>query len=415
MRVESLRAIRWWRILPLGIITCVLACGVPERDIDPTVILISFDGFRSDYPEKAETPNLDLLASQGVRAEGLIPIFPSKTFPNHYTLVTGLYAEHHGIVANNMQDPDTGERFSLDDRTQVENGRWWGGEPIWVTLAKQGKKSATLFWPGSEAEIQGHRPDYWRRFDGKVSYHDRVEQALAWLDLPESERPAFISLYFSASDNAGHEYGPDSKETREAIERLDATLGELLAGLRSRGLFDSVNLIVVSDHGMAGCDPSRVVFLDDCLDLRRANLIDWNPVAAMRPAETDRESVFHALDGCNPHLKVYRKEQLPERFHYRDNPRIPPIIAIADEGWVIDSHSHFDKEGGHVALGNHGYDNQLKSMWGIFFAHGPAFPRGERIAPLPNVDVYPLMARILGVEAARNDGDPATVEAILKR
>ncbi len=391
------------------------ACGGrPIPKTGPTVILVSFDGFRWDYPEKTETPNLDLLEAEGVRAEGLIPVFPSKTFPNHYTLVTGLYAEHHGIVANNMLDPSTGARFSLGDRSQVEDGRWWGGEPIWVTLAKQGRKSGTLFWPGSEAEIQGYRPTYWSRFDGSVSYDQRVARALSWLDLPDRDRPAFVSLYFSATDHAGHDHGPDSDEAMEAIRRLDATLGKLLEGLRIRGLFDSVNVIVVSDHGMATCDPERVVFLDDCVQLGRANVIDWNPVAAMRPADRDLEAVYRGLVNCNPHLRVYRKQEIPERFHYRDNPRIPPIVALADEGWVIESRDHFEKSGRKVALGNHGYDNQLKSMWGVFFARGPAFPRGKRFGPLPNVDVYSLMTRILGVQPAPNDGDPQVVDAILR-
>ncbi len=394
----------------------LLGCGGASGfKAGPIVILVSFDGFRWDYSEKTETPNLDRMAREGVRAEGLIPSFPSKTFPNHYTLVTGLYPEHHGIVANNMLDPETGARFSLGDRAEVEDGRWWGGEPIWVTLAKRGLKSGTVFWPGSEAEIKGFRPTYWSRFDSKVSYGERVARALSWLDLPEAERPSFVSLYFSATDHAGHDHGPDSPEVAEAVRQLDSTLGKLMKGLETRGLLDSVDIIIVSDHGMASCDPSRVVFLDDCVNVGRAKVIDWNPVAAFRPADRDLEGVFRGLVACNPHLRVFRKEEIPERFHYQASPRIPPIVAIADEGWVIDSRNHFEKTGGEVALGNHGYDNQLRSMWGIFFARGPAFRAGKKIDPLPNVNVYALMARILGVDPAPNDGDPKLVDDILSR
>lgn len=392
-----------------------MSCSVqrPGPSFEPTVLLVSFDGFRWDYQSRHETPNLDLLAAEGVRAEGLIPVFPTKTFPNHYSLVTGLYPENHGVVANNMYDPDLKASFSLGDRKAVEDGRWWGGEPIWVTLAKSRKKSAALFWPGSEAEILGFRPTYWTKFDSAMSYRDRVDRVLDWLDLPRPDRPVFVSLYFSAADTAGHDHGPDSPEVAEAVALLDRTLGRLIAGLRRRGLLDSVNLIVVSDHGMASTDASRVIFLDDCVNLARANVADWNPVAGLRPVPEDVEEIAGQLRECSEHWRVFRKEEVPERLHYRRHPRIPPVIAIADEGWSVTSRASFRRNQGRVSPGSHGYDNDLESMRGIFLARGPAFRKGVVVDSFSAVDVYPLMAEILGVAPAPNDGDAESGRRLL--
>lgn len=404
----------WRWLLAVCVVGAVAVCGPPQgQGLDPTVILVSFDGFRWDYRDKAETPNLDRLASEGARAEALIPVFPTKTFPNHYSIATGLHPEDHGIVANNMYDPEMKSKFGLSDRQAVGDGRWWGGEPIWVTLGKQGKKSAAMFWPGSEAEILGRRPTYWLKFDSEMGYADRVQRVLDWLELPRPDRPVFVSLYFSATDTAGHDHGPDSPEVAEAVALLDRTMGRLMEGLDQRGLLDSVNLIVVSDHGMAATDPSRVVFLDDCINIARANVVDWNPVAAMRPPDSEVEPILARLRGCSPHLQVYAKRETPERLHYREHPRIPPVIAIADEGWTITSRASFRRWQGEVAPGNHGYDNNLPSMWGVFFARGPAFRAGASVKSLSAVDVYPLMAEILSIQPAPNDGDPAAYRDLL--
>src|SRR5688572_15430716 len=232
----------------------LVACACAARGIDrgdgpAPVILISFDGFRWDYETKAPAPNLRSLAARGVRAESLIPSFPTKTFPNHYTIVTGLYPGHHGIVANNIHDPSTGRTLTLANRKEVGDPMWWGGEPIWVTAQRQGLTSGAVFWPGSEAPIGGMYPRCWKLFDDSYPPDDRVDEILGWLELPPVERPRFITLYFSDVDSAGHSFGPDSIEVQEAVRRVDGYLGRLLKGLDARGLTNAVNVVVVSDHG----------------------------------------------------------------------------------------------------------------------------------------------------------------------
>jgi predicted AlkP superfamily pyrophosphatase or phosphodiesterase len=390
-------------ILP-GLLLALLS-GCHEARLDPTIMLISLDGFRWDYPEKADTPNLDRLARSGVRAEGLIPVFPTKTFPSHYSIVTGLYAESHGIVGNNMYDAGLDSKFSLSNREAVGDGRWWGGEPIWVTAAKQGKKSATLFWPGSEARIKGYRPTYWMKYDEEMPYRQRIRQVLEWLELPPEDRPTFISLYFARADTVGHRYGPESEQLKEAVGNLDRTLGHLLEGLDSRLLTSKVDLLIVSDHGMTPLSQDRVIFLDEYINLSQVQMVEWSPVAAIRPRGSATGSVYEALKNAHPHMKVYLKDEIPDRLHYRNNPRIAPIIAIADEGWTITDRSYFERRQGRLSAATHGFDNQLKSMQGIFIAHGPSFRKGITVPAFSCVQVYPLMTHILGLDPAPHEAD----------
>ncbi len=393
---------------------CVASAPPPAPSPAP-VVLVSLDAFAWDFMEKTATPNLDALAARGVRAERLIPVFPTKTFPNHYSLVTGLYAEHHGIVANNMYDPVFESRFSLGDRSAVTDGRWWGGEPIWVTAEKQGLVAAAFFWPGTEAAIQGIRPTYWRNYDGGIPNEDRVTQVLAWLDLPEGERPSLITLYFSDVDDATHRYGTDAPETLAAIRAVDRMIGLLVAGLERRGMATSTNMVVVSDHGMVDTSPDRVIFLDDYLALEEVDIVDWNPVAAIRPLDADAEdSIYERLVAAHPHLRVFRKDEIPTRWHYREHRRIQPILAVADEGWSISSHPFFDLQPERMAGANHGYDNALLSMGAVFVAAGPAFRVGTRAEPFEAIHVYELLCRILGLTPAPNDGDVSVVRGLLR-
>lgn len=362
-----------------------------------TVILISFDGWRWDYAGLTATPHLDRLIARGARAGRLVPVFPAKTFPNHYSLVTGLHPGAHGVVSNNMYDPGTGERFSLGNRAAVEDGRWWGGEPLWVTAAREGLITAAMFWPGSEAEIDGIRPTYWHAYDGRVSGPARVQQVLEWLDRPEEERPVLLTLYFSDADSAGHQYGPGSPEVIAAIQRLDGWLGLLLDGLEARGLTDEVNVVVTSDHGMAATDPDAIILLDDYLDLSDVQVIDWSPLLGIWPQRTSADAVYDALRGRHPRLQVYRRDEMPARFHYRDHARIPPVLGLADEGWTITTRSRLRAQRADWNYGEHGYDNQLDSMHGLFVAAGPAFAQGVEIPRLEMTDVHPLLAGILGL------------------
>jgi predicted AlkP superfamily pyrophosphatase or phosphodiesterase len=375
-------------------------------DLKPTVILISIDGYRWDFPDKYPSPNLRELIRTGVRAE-MIPSFPSKTFPNHYTLVTGLYPGHHGIIANNMWDDEMKAGFKMDDRAAVHNARWWGGEPIWVTLHKQGQKAAAMFWPGSEAPIQGVYPDYWQAFDDKMEHSKRVQWVLQQLDRPAEERPTFSTLYFSAVDTAGHDFGPGTEEVRAAVMKVDDSIGELMQGLKERGIYDRVNLIVVADHGMASISNQGQLFLEDFVDLDKVQVVDWSPVLAIRAKDGNNEALYEQLKKM-AHVKVFRKAQLPERFHYRANPRVMPIIGIADLGWGITTRKRManrKKE----ERGTHGYDPAVRDMHAVFIAHGPAFQQGVTLKPFENVNVYPAIAQILGVKPAKNDGDAKVI------
>jgi predicted AlkP superfamily pyrophosphatase or phosphodiesterase len=375
------------------------------------LLLISLDGFRWDYLSVHEAPNLARLAAAGVRAEAMIPVFPTKTFPNHYTIVTGLYPEHHGIVSNTMYDPAFGASFSLSARDEVENGRWWGGEPLWVTAERQGLKSATCFWPGSEAPIRGVRPTYWMRYDAGLPGEARVAQVLDWLDLPPAARPAFVTLYFSEVDHFGHEAGPLAAETAAAVRRVDGYLGQLLRGLEARGLLDTVNLVIVSDHGMVETSPERVVYLEDFVDLDRLQVIDRSPVLMAYPAPGYEAAVYAALRQA-PHLQLFWKENLPARLHFRNHRRIPPLIGLADEGWSI-ALRRSDRPPEAYRGGTHGYDPAIASMHSLFVAHGPAFRKGVVVGPFENVHLYNLMATVLGLVPSANDGRLDAVATLL--
>jgi predicted AlkP superfamily pyrophosphatase or phosphodiesterase len=397
---------RWTlRVVVLLLALAVLAARAQERQ--PILVLVSFDGWRWDYINRATVPNLRALASRGVRSEGLIPSFPSKTFPNHYTIVTGLYPEHHGITSNNIADPDFPERFTMTAET-ARDARWWGGEPLWVTAIRQGLRASSMFWPGSEAAIQGVRPSEWKRFDDNVSNADRLTQVLDWLALPPNRRPSFITLYFSEVDHAGHDFGPDSPQVLEAARHLDEALGQLVSGIQTLGLLDQVTLVVVSDHGMSQLSDRRVVFLDDYADLAKVDIVDWTPVLELVPRAGSVEDVYRTLKGRHPSLAIYKREQVPRHLHYRDNPRIPPIIGIADDGWTITSHKRLaddvakDRKRG----GDHGYDTDLKSMHGLFVAAGPRIRHNTLVPEFQNIHLYDFLCGILGLTPAKNDGDP---------
>jgi predicted AlkP superfamily pyrophosphatase or phosphodiesterase len=385
----------------------------PERirDLKPSLLLVSFDGFRWDYVEKARTPNLHKLMKEGVSAEALIPSFPTKTFPNHYTIVTGLYPEHHGIVANNIWDPQLQKKFSMDNRAEVQDGLWWGGEPLWVTAANAGMKTGVLFWPGSEAEIKGVRPTYWLPHDSKMSHEDRLKVFFGWLDKSQQDRPQFFTLYFQDVDDAGHDVGPGSQQQVRAVEKIDETLGKLLAGLQQRGVYDQMNVVIVSDHGMVPVKPNNNIFIDDYIDETQVRVSDYSPVL-MLSAGDKNEQVIAKLRKAK-HMKVYARGDLPERLHFRDNDRIPPVIAIADPGWMIATHARFAKKK-KPSYGDHGYDNAVRDTWGIFIARGPAFKPGLRMPPFANIHIYNALCSSLALQPAPNDGSPAVLAPALR-
>ncbi|AFN57373.1 putative AlkP superfamily pyrophosphatase or phosphodiesterase [Zymomonas mobilis] len=365
------------------------------------LILISIDGFRADYIKRGLTPNLVSLAENGSYAKVMHPSFPSITFPNHYTLVTGLYPDHHGIVGNNMDDahitPDS--HFKMSDHQAVTDRRWWDeGEPLWVTAEKQGVVSATMFWPGSEADIEGVRPEMWRRFDSHVPFSERVDQVFSWLAYPEKKRPQFITLYFENVDHAGHLYGPDSQEVNDNLVKIDQTIGQLVQGLKQRGI--KANLVIVSDHGMAATSSDRVVALNKILDPRLYHVVTGGAYAGIEPSSGHSLKDLEPLLASHDHMQCWPKQQIPARFHYGQNPRVPGVVCAAEVGWSIMGN---DSMAAHATKGNHGYDNQTPEMGALFIANGPAFQKHKVIESMDNIDVQPLVAQVLKLKAPKGD------------
>ncbi|MEW5837028.1 MAG: ectonucleotide pyrophosphatase/phosphodiesterase [Pseudomonadota bacterium] len=408
-----------FRLLALALLPFIAACaGTPARDAGDhrpaPLLLISIDGYRHDYLARGFSPNLAALAHDGVRAVSMQPSFPSLTFPNHYTLVTGLRPDHHGIVHNTMEDPRLGH-FDLKNRRAVSHGRWWDeATPLWVSADRHGVKTATMFWPGTEADIQGMHPDHWRPYDGNVTADRRVDQVLAWLDLPGDRRPGFLTLYFDAVDHAGHDYGPDSPQVDQALRDTDEALGRLVAGLRRRGLLDRINLIVVSDHGMAAVPVGHVITLDRLLPLDQVTLVTAGVLAGINPKPgTDFAAIEARMERPHAHMQCWDKSRVLPRLAYGRNPRVPRLLCLADTGWTISTEGYMRRHPQTRTRGEHGYDNADPRMGALFVAHGPAFERGVVYPAFPNVDVYPLMTHLLGLEPRPNDGDYGQVKDML--
>lgn len=379
-----------------------------------SVILISLDGFRADYLRRGHTPTLSRLAREGAwAAEGMRPSFPSLTFPNHYTLVTGLRPDRHGIVNNTIEDPSIPEnpRFSLSNVDANADPRWWaGGEPIWVSAGNARLRTATVGWPGSEARVRGGRPGRFTHYDMATPYSARVDTALAWMSLPPDERPDLLTLYIDEPDHTGHEQGPDSAAVNAQLRRVDAAVARLVAGLRRQGLYGRTNLVIVADHGMAPVRRDQVMYLDDMIDPRDARVVTSGSTPGIVPLTPAAEA---ALLKGRPHLRCWRKAEVPAEFHYGAHPRVPPVVCLADVGWALvtrEAAARWKR----FSLGQHGYDPAAPEMRALFLAHGPAFRRGARLPVFDNVDVHPLLGRLLRIAVPAGDGSLAAMETALK-
>ncbi|MBO9664077.1 ectonucleotide pyrophosphatase/phosphodiesterase [Dokdonella sp.] len=406
MRLRFLLVLAWL-LLAAG---CASTPPAPSR-IGP-VILVSIDGFRPDYLDRGDTPTLNALAAAGVRAEAMKPAFPSLTFPNHYTLVTGLYPDHHGIVNNRMVDPISGARFVYNDAKTTADPTWWGGEPIWVSAEKQGVHAATMFWPGSDVAIAGVRPSRWLPFDGKMKPDARVDQLLAWIDLPPPERARFYTLYFEQIDHAAHQDGPASAGVDAALREVDAALARLLDGLKRRGLSDRANLVIVSDHGGTATARERLIYLEDLVGDDEAESVNLGILAGLNPRSGRTADVEAKLLRPHEHMRCWRKTEVPARLHYGTHPRVPALLCLADDGWLITTRE-YQATRKRFSLGEHGYDNDDPNMRALFIAQGPAFKRGLVVPEFPNVDVYPLLMHLLGLTPRPNDGDLGAVAPML--
>lgn len=386
----------------------------------PLVVMIGVDGLRWDAIDRHNAPTLQALAQGGMRPQSMIPVMPTKTFVNFYTLATGLYPEHHGIVTNAPYDRSFGEGFV--NQTSPGEARWWGGEPIWVTAEQQDVRTGVMFWLGSEAPIKGVRPTEWRPFDQNKPYDERVEEVLGWLARDGEERPGFVAFYMSAVDTAAHRFGPESDEEGQAIALVDQTIASFLEGLEALGLRDQANIIIVSDHGMTHTLQSDYIYLDDYVSLdgiyvpelegRYGN--SYQPFVQIFAEEggQDLDTVYDALNGVNPHMHVYRRDALPETYHFNHPDRGADLFVEAELGRSIRLRAP-EPQWPTPIPGTHGYDNREEDMHATFIGNGPAFPVGERPDSFENVNVYLMIACILGLTPAETDGDEALVESLL--
>ncbi len=374
------------------------------------VILVSFDGFRWDYPDLYNLPSFDDMELNGVKAERLIPSFPTKTFPNHYTIATGLYPDHHGLISNSFYARDLGLLYRIGNRAMVTNPDFYDGEPIWNTAEKQGLISASFYWVGSEAPIGGIEPTYWKTYDGSVPFSDRVDTVMHWLKLPLEKRPRFITLYFDEPDGVGHSFGPVHRNTQEVIEQLDGILSVLRKEISKLPYGEKVNLIVTSDHGMGAISPERYVNIYDYVN-REWIESDFgsNPFYLIDAIDGYEDSVAHILNRVDG-ISAWRKENIPAYLNYGSHPRITDIVVVADSAWSVGVKA--DPSG--YSGGTHGYDNSNSDMHAIFYADGPAFKDNYIHPSFENVHIYSLIAHILDLDPAETDGNIEEVKDMLK-
>lgn len=399
-----------------GVLSAQGSGGVnaPAQQDKPYVVLVSFDGMRAECLDRIDLPNFARVMRRGVRSVGMIPVYPTKTFPNHYSIVTGMYAETHGVVGNRFWDPLRGAMYAMGETTAVWDASWYRGEPIWTTAEKQGMVAASFFWVASEAAIGGAGPSTYKKYDGSVPNARRVDSVLAWLALPARQRPHMITLYFSTVDDAGHDYGPLSPQVDTAAKAVDATLGRLLDGIDQLqpATRDRVYLLLVSDHGMSETSPRWHVALDTLIDLDGVQVVDPGPGVSLHVrGGAERARVLRdSINRRMRHGRAYLRGELPARLHYNADPRIGDLVVAMDDHFTIGQADRPPREGS----ATHGWDPQFPNMHAIFVASGPGIPAGKMIPSFENVEVYPYMAEVLGLRpAAGIDGKRGRLAALI--
>ena len=404
---------KFYYLYSLTIALCLSGClsNNNEHSVDskkPYLIMLSLDGFRWDYEQYAHTPVLDSLAKTGVVADALIPSFPTKTFPNHYTMATGLYPDNHGIVLNSFYADDQKKDYNMKDGSAVTDGNFYQGEPIWSTAELQGVKAATLFWVGSGAEIKGVRPSYWSHYNHSLPFDARIDSVFNWLSLPLAVRPHLIMWYLHQPDEIDHDFGPLSKEAIQVIENLDTYLGKFFAKMRMLPNYNQLNFIITSDHGMSSISKEKEIILDEIIDTTDLLFYNgYNPVLNLKVKEGKLKKVYNELKTVD-HLQVWYHDSIPKRLHYGANPRTLDITVVALPNWSI----YWSWAKGN-SMGAHGYDNSFKDMHAIFYAAGPAFKVDYRSPAFENIHLYPLIAEIMELDPAQTDGNIHSVENIL--
>lgn len=372
------------------------------------VVMLSLDGFRWDYPGQANTPHLDYIASQGVKARSLIPSFPTKTFPNHYTMATGLYPDHHGIVQNSFYDPEMDRTYKISDRKAVEDPLFYGGEPIWVTAEKQGVTSASFYWVGSETPVQGIQPTYWKRYQHDFPFEQRIDTVIHWLSLPEDFRPRLVMWYLHEPDASGHDHGPGSPEIIREVEYLDSLVGVFVQKIKQLPHADQINIIITSDHGMGPISKEKTVYLNNYIQKDWFERIEGHsPNFTLKVKDAYYDTAWSVLSSI-PHITAWKHGEVSERLHYGGNIRTLDFILAADSAWQITTGQRISYDGG-----AHGYDNANTDMHAIFYAMGPGFTRDPDFPSFYNVELYILVATLLGIEPADTDGSIERIRGML--
>lgn len=388
---------------------CVAQPSIEEKKSKPLVVLVSLDGFKPSYLSHELTPHLYKLAQEGAQATGLISAFPSLTFPNHVTLVTGQTPDQHGIVNNTMTDPSSPQRFTLGSRDAVENPFWWQeAYPIWVKLRQQGKIASTLFWPGSEVPIQGLLPNDWLRYEHNMTHEARLELLMSWLTRDVNQRPDFATLYLSDVDSAGHTFGPDSNEVKVAARKVDIAVGQLIGALKRHEMLESTTLVIVSDHGMASSPESQVIQVGELLFKFPAAKWEWlGPTAGIRLNGESAEAVMQNLSTLN-HVSCWPKGEMPARFKYGTHRRIPDIVCLSDVGYSVSTDT--TRKG---PLGHHGYDPEHPDMHGILVVSGARIKRAE-LGLVNNLEVHGLLSHLLNLDQSTSTSQKILVQKIQK-
>lgn len=384
----------------------------PAQQDKPYVILISADGFRYDYATKHGATHLQALARQGVQATYMMPSYPTLTFPNHYTIVTGLYPSHHGLVDNQFYAKASGEIYTMSNQERVRHGKWYGGVPLWVLAEQQQLLSASFYWVGTEAPIGGLLPSYYYHYSTRIPIQQRIQQVVKWLTLPPDVRPHFISFYFPEVDHEGHTYGPDAPQTKEAVQFVDNAVHELTKAVRQTGL--DVNFIFVADHGMTQVDTLRPLTLPT-IDTSMAVMVPGGELAQVYVRDSANIlPLYRQLQQAANGFSVMLKDSMPARLHYARSDdahnRIGDILLMADSART------FVAPGRKPKAGAHGFDPaKVPDMRTIFYAWGPAFKKGKTVPPFENVEVYPIVARLLGLQYShRIDGTGKVADDVLK-
>lgn len=390
----------------LTLILTITALLSASSKNDQVTVIISLDGFRWDYTQWYDTPFLDRMAEEGVEA-ALIPSYPSKTFPNHYTLATGLYPDHHGIIGNKFINRATGKKFSLSNREVKHDAHYYGGEPIWLTAQRQGLRTAVFYWPGSDVAVQGKYPDKYFNYDQepRLTFGQRIDGILKQLRRPEAKRPQLIMAYFEQPDHNGHVYGPQAKQTRIAVMEIDKLISNLYERIQKLPISDKVNFIVVSDHGMTLTMPEKHINARQYLKKEWYYDIEGDAPANVYAREGCADSICQALQGVD-HIRVWHRTEVPYYLHYGTNENVGDVVIDTELGWLLS-----DKKAEYG--GTHGYDPSYNDMHALFRAVGPAF-KHISLPHFPNVDVYPLLCHLLGIEPAPNDGSLNIVKRMLR-